>query len=143
MTDSRSELPPRGKKILIVDDDPDVIEYLSSFLEDHDYAVRSAQSTNAALAELGRSRPDAILIDILMPGRSGLDLLLNVRRNPEWAEIPVVVITGHDKILEDDCQSYLGSRENIRGPDGVLGKPVDRNTLLSVLRVVAGEKAGE
>ncbi len=143
MTERTPKTPPRSGKILIVDDDPDVIEYLSSFLEDHDYEVRAARSTNAALAELGRHRPDTILIDILMPGRSGLDLLLNIRRNPEWSDLPVVVITGHDKILEDDCQSYLGSRENVRGPDGVLGKPVDRDTLLSVLRVLAGRQARE
>jgi len=43
------------------------------------------------------------------------------------------VITGNDRLLEDDCQSYLGAHQGVRGPDGVLGKPVDRETLLNVL----------
>ena len=81
-----------------------------------------------------RLRPAAILVDVLMPGRSGLDLLVSLRSDPRWCDIPLVVITGSDKILEDDCQSYLGSHHGVRGPDGVLGKPVDRKTLLAVLR---------
>ena len=45
----------------------------------------------------------------------------------------MVVVTGNDQILEDDCQSYLGSHRDVRGPDGVLSKPIDRNALLAVL----------
>ena len=46
----------------------------------------------------------------------------------------MIVVTGSDKILEDDCQSYLGSHQGVRGPDGVLGKPVDRQALLAILK---------
>jgi CheY-like chemotaxis protein len=78
-------------------------------------------------------RPEVILIDALLPGRSGLDLLVSLRRDPKWSDLPMVVVTGNDTLLEDDCQSYLGAHEGVRGPDGVLGKPVDRETLLRVL----------
>lgn len=121
------------KKILIVDDDPDVLVYLTSFLEDHGHQARSAGDAGRALLVLDGFRPDAILVDVLMPGRSGLDLLVTLRRDPRWQEIPLVVITGMDKILEEDCQSYLLSQHGVRGPDAVLGKPVDPGTLLTVL----------
>ena len=62
------------------------------------------------------------------------DLLVTLRRDPRWQGIPLVVVTGSDKILQDDCQSYLGTHHGVRGPDGVLGKPVDRDTLLAVLK---------
>jgi CheY-like chemotaxis protein len=124
----------RGNKVLVVDDDPDVVEYLSSFLEDNGYRVAAATNAASARAEVARFLPDAVLIDVLMPGRSGLDLLVSLRSDARWRDIPLVVITGSDKILEDDCQSYLGSHHGVRGPDGVLGKPVDRNTLLAVLK---------
>ena len=62
-----------GDKILVVDDDPDIVAYLSSFLEDNGYRVASASSASAALSRVEESPPDAILIDVLMPGRSGLD----------------------------------------------------------------------
>jgi CheY-like chemotaxis protein len=124
----------RGNKILVVDDDPDIVDYLSSFLEDHGYDVASALDSATALSRVGKFRPDAILVDVLMPGRSGLDLLVTLRRDPRWCDIPLVVITGSDRILQDDCQSYLGAHDGVRGPDGVLGKPVDRDTLLAVLK---------
>jgi CheY-like chemotaxis protein len=126
----------KGKKVLVVDDDPDVVTYLSSFLEDNGYEVAAANDSASAREAVARSRPDAVLLDVLMPGRSGLDLLVGLRSDPRWSDIPLVVITGNDKILEDDCQSYLGSHHGVRGPDGVLGKPVDQKTLLSVLKVL-------
>ncbi len=126
----------RMARILVVDDDPDVIDYLSSFLEDEGYAVGVAENASSALTMIEKFRPDAVLIDVLMPGRSGLDLLVTIRQHPGWTDIPLVVVTGSDQILEDDCQSYLGSHHGVRGPDGVLGKPIDLEALLSVLRVV-------
>jgi len=126
----------RGNKILVVDDDPDIVDYLSSFLEDNGYVVDSARDATAAESEIDRFQPDAILIDVLMPGRSGLDLLVRLRQDSRWCDIPLVVVTGMDQILQDDCQSYLGSHHGVRGPDGVLGKPIDRKTLLAVLQIL-------
>ena len=125
-----------GNKVLVVDDDPDVVEYLSSFLEDNGYEVATASDSPSAREAVARFHPDAVLLDVLMPGKSGLDLLVSLRTDPQWRDIPLVVITGSDKILEDDCQSYLGSHHGVRGPDGVLAKPVDRKTLLAVLKVL-------
>jgi two-component system alkaline phosphatase synthesis response regulator PhoP len=121
-------------RVMVVDDDPDIIDYLSFFLEDHGYKVGSANSAAAALSGIDEFHPDVILIDVLMPGRSGLDLLVTLRRDPRWADTPLVVVTGNDQILQDDCQSYLGSHQDVAGPDGVLSKPIDRDTLLAVLK---------
>jgi chemosensory pili system protein ChpA (sensor histidine kinase/response regulator) len=128
-------------RILVVDDDPDIVLYLASFLEDHGYELRTASDSRSALAVLEGFHPDAILVDVLMPGRSGLDLLVTLRRDPRWANLPIVVITGSDRILEDDCQSYLGSHEGIRGPDGVLGKPIDPETMLRIVRHLTTPRA--
>ena len=124
-------------RILVVDDDPDVTEYLASFLEDEGYEVASAGDERAALEEVERASPDAILIDVMLPGRSGLDLLVRLRRDPRWAEIPLVLVTGDDSVLRDECRSYLETHQDVRGPDRVLGKPMERDLLLSVLREVA------
>ncbi len=125
-----------SSRILIVDDDPDIVVYLSSFLEDHGYEPMTAGDSRAALNVLPEFKPDVILVDVMMPGRSGLDLLVQLRRDAQWKDLPIVVITGNDLILEDDCQSYLGAHQGVRGPDGVLGKPVDPGTLLAVIREV-------
>ena len=137
-----------GEKILVVDDDPDIVAYLTSFLEDHDYEVESAGNSRVALSTLKTYQPAVILVDVLMPGRSGLDLLVTLRRDARWHEIPVIIVTGNDQVLEEDCRSYLGSHQDVRGPDGVLGKPIDPPALLAVIRQVlaragTGETAGE
>jgi two-component system sensor histidine kinase/response regulator len=124
-------------RILVVDDDPDVVEYLSSFLEDEGYEVVAARDERSALAEVERSNPDLILIDVMLPGRSGLDLLVRLRRDPRWGGIPLVLVTGDDDVLKDECRSYLETHLDVRGPDRVLGKPMERDLLLSVLREMA------
>ena len=131
-----------GKSVLVVDDDPDIVAYLTSFLEDHGYEARAASDAGRALAVLGGFRPDAILVDVLMPGRSGLDLLVTLRRDPALRGIPLVVVTGMDQLLEDDCQSYLASQAGVAGPDAVLGKPVDGRALLSVLGLLCDGSRG-
>ncbi len=121
-------------RVFVLEDDPDIVDYLSSFLEDEGFQVASANRCSAALVALEDFQPDVVLIDALLPGKSGLEFLVTVRRSERWAKLPLVVVTGNDQLLQDDCQSYLGAHEGVRGPDGVLGKPVDRETLLKVIR---------
>ena len=130
-----------SNRVLVVDDDPDVVVYLTSFLEDNGYETRGASDSARAIAVLDGFHPDAILLDVLMPGRSGLDLLVTLRRDPRWCNICMVLVTGLDQILQDDCQSYLGSRHGIRGPDALLAKPVDPKVLLAILRKLEGDAA--
>lgn len=124
-------------RVLVVDDDPDVVEYLSSFLEDEGYEVVAAQDERSALAQVERSSPDVILIDVMLPGKSGLDLLVRLRRDPRRAEIPLVLVTGDDNVLRDECRSYLETHQDVKGPDHVLGKPMERDLLLSILKGTA------
>jgi len=123
-------------RVLVVDDDPDVIDYLSSFLEDEGFEVQAAGDSETARARLDGFRPDAILIDVMLPGKSGLDLLVSLRRDRKWSGTPLVLVTGDDNVLKDDCRSYLESHQDVRGPDHVLGKPMDRDLILSVLKSI-------
>ena len=122
-----------GARILVVDDEPDITVYLSSFLEDHGYTVVCAEDASVAQEILARYTPDLILIDVMMPGRSGLDLMVTLRRDPRLCEVPLLVVTGNDRVLEDACRSYLRAHAGVRGPDAVLGKPVAREKLLSLV----------
>lgn len=127
------------RRVLIVEDDPDIVDYYSFFLEDEGYEVMSANRCSTAREMMDDFRPEVILIDALLPGKSGLELLVFLRQDPQWSDLPMVVVTGNDTLLEDDCQSYLGAHEGVRGPDGVLGKPVDRETLLAVLQALLND----
>jgi DNA-binding response OmpR family regulator len=128
-------------RVFVLEDDPDIVDYLSSFLEDEGFEVASANRCSTALAALDEFEPEVVLIDALLPGRSGLEFLVTVRRHERWSDLPLVVVTGNDKLLEDDCQSYLGAHDGVRGPDGVLGKPVHLESLLSVIRTLVNGSA--
>lgn len=117
----------------MVDDDQDTSEYLSVLLGDHGYEVRAAEDATAALLQLEEFPADAVIMDVMMPGRSGLDLLVKLRSSPRWNNLRVIVITGNDRVLEDHGKSYLSSHGGVRGPDAVLGKPLNTEALLGVL----------
>lgn len=120
-------------KILVVDDDPDTVVYLSSLLEDHGYLVEGASDADDALELLEHFAPDAMLLDVVMPGRSGMDLLVTIRSDERWAELPLAIVTGHDELLADQGRSYMSSHPGLRGPDAVVGKPIVRDQLLAML----------
>jgi DNA-binding response OmpR family regulator len=125
-------------RVLVVEDDPDIADYITSFLEDEGFLATSASRCSTAHALMNEFRPDIVLIDALLPGKSGLDFLVTLRRDARWSSLPLVIVTGNDMLLEDDCQSYLGAHQGVRGPDGVLGKPVDRSSLVAVIRKLVG-----
>jgi CheY-like chemotaxis protein len=142
MSDPRSaaaEGPAGGggaghRRILVVDDDPDIVDYVRAFLEDHGYEVTTANASTSALQVLEREAVDLVIVDVLMPGRSGLDLLVTLRNDARFRELPIVVLTGSDGVLADGARSYqgLGAR-GVRGPDHVLGKPLQTHELLGTL----------
>lgn len=125
-----------SRRVLVVDDDPDIVDYFGSLLEDDGFEVASANRAATALDEVDRFRPDLVVVDVALPGRSGLDLLVTLRRHPEWRRLPVVVVTGNDVVVQDECQSYLGSYSDVRGPDGILAKPIAADELLSMVRAL-------
>ena len=121
------------KKVLVVDDDQDTWDYLSILLRDNGYDVCTAADEATALSQLEEFQADVVIMDVVMPGSSGLDLLVKLRSSPRWSDLSVIVVTGNDRVLEDHGRSYLSLHKELRGPDAVLGKPVDPETLLRVL----------
>jgi CheY-like chemotaxis protein len=119
------------RRVLVVDDDPDIACYMSTLFEDHGYEVRTADSGSAALAILEEFPADVLIVDVMLAGRSGLDLMVRLRQDPRYANLPIIVVTGNDEVLGDGGRSYMASHEGIRGADRVLGKPVEPEALLS------------
>ncbi len=132
-----SGVPTGRKRVLVVDDDQDTSDYLSVLLGDNGYDVCTAVDEATALSQLEEFPVDTVIMDVIMPGRSGLDLLVKLRSNPRWSDLPVIVITGNDRVLEDHGKSYFSAHKELRGPDVVLGKPVDSEALLRILETEA------
>jgi CheY-like chemotaxis protein len=118
-------------KVLYVDDEPDIREVAAMALElDGDMEVKTASSGPEALALIdGGFRPDAILLDVMMPDMDGPAVLAEVRARPEHATTPVVFITAR-------AQAHELARFISLGAIGVITKPFDPMTLSIELRAV-------
>lgn len=84
-------------RVLIVDDEPAVVQMIGCVLEVRGYEVIGAHDGREALRCMERSRPDLIITDLVMPGMNGLDLCRQVKHDPRWEDIPLVVITSATK----------------------------------------------
>ncbi|HEV8308180.1 MAG TPA: response regulator [Methylomirabilota bacterium] len=84
--------PPQGR-VLVVDDDPQVVDLVRQLLEDEPYEVTAAADGEEALEAVARQRPDVILLDLLMPRLDGFAVIEHLQQDPETRLIPVIVLT--------------------------------------------------
>src|SRR5690606_37446451 len=87
-------------RVLVVDDQPSNLRIISALLSRQGYTVHTAESGEEALQALGKQSADLLLLDMMMPGMDGFELLEEVRRHPDWSSLPVVFLTAaHDRDL--------------------------------------------
>jgi CheY-like chemotaxis protein len=123
---------------VIIDDEPDVTTYLGTMLTDRGWEVRTANAADEGLALVRDHRPDAVLLDLMMPKRGGLSVLIELRRDEELSSVPIVIVSGIQSALDADFRAFL-ARFKYRKPDAFLDKPVDPDELIAVLeRLTAG-----
>ena len=133
------------KTILVVDDEPNVREYLATILVDAGFNVVTAGDGVEALEIIKKSPPDFISLDLIMPKKSGHRLLHELRRNKQWSRIPVLIVTAHarDELGKGDLQDLLDSRV-MSGPGTYLEKPVNPlNYVQSIQRALGIEETKE
>jgi DNA-binding response OmpR family regulator len=82
-----------AKKIMIVDDEPDILFTVGQMLEISGYEVIKAVDGDDCLKKLDEVRPDLVLLDIMMPGMNGWDVAAKIKENPRWSDIPIVFVT--------------------------------------------------
>src|SRR5260370_13949283 len=113
----RPPLRRRAQRILVVDDNLDILLITGECLRPGHYAVRTAGSAEAAEEMIRRGPPDLILLDVILPGRSGYELCRELKDNPATRLIPVIMITG----LSDRGDRVRGLES---GADEFLSKPI-------------------
>jgi len=138
---------PADKTVLVVDDEPNVREYLTMILQDAGFNVVEAGDGREALELVRETPPDFISLDLIMPNMSGHKLLYELRRDKDLARIPVVVVTAHagDEMGKEDLQDLLDNRM-ISGPGTYLEKPVNPRNYVQCVKRALGleiEDAGE
>jgi CheY-like chemotaxis protein len=129
------------KRIMVIDDEPDIRLYLGAAVEDAGYES-VAYEGGPILQEVEARRPDLIVLDIMMPGRSGMSMYRALRTSPEYGKIPVVVVTGmsSEKEFAADMFRRLVPDQSIPPPDAFLEKPV---AVAAFERVIRGLLEGE
>jgi len=114
-----------GRRILVVDDEPDVRTFLTAVLEDNGATVFAAADGDECLALARKERPDLITLDLSMPGMDGGKVFDAIRRDPALAKIPVCIITG-----KPELRKLIYGRD-VPPPEGYLDKPVNEETLVT------------
>jgi CheY-like chemotaxis protein len=115
-------------KVLVVDDDPEIVTFLSTLLELEGIESSVATSAAAALEQLQQGAPDLVLLDIAMPDRDGIDLCKELKSDPRTAEVPVFVVSARPGKDVVERALAAGAEEFIR-------KPFENAELISRIRI--------
>jgi len=121
-------------KILVVDDEQDIIELISSNLQHEGYTVIPATTGEDALESLRTTKPDLIVLDLMLPGIQGLDVCRQVRALPEHADIPILILSAKGT----EVDRILGLE---MGADDYMTKPFSVRELVSRIRVALRKTA--
>ncbi len=117
--------------ILVVDDEEDILQYLLEVFQDNDMEAIGVSDVKTASVEVLKRPPALILLDIMMPGHSGLHFYRAIRENPGTAEIPILFISGYSKAEDFGTFQVPGMEGFELGPsDGFLEKPIKVPNLL-------------
>lgn len=118
---------PLSGRVLVVDDDPEIVTFLCTLLELEGLQASVATSATAALEQLRHARPSLVLLDIAMPGQDGLELCRALKRDPTTREVPVFVISARPgrEVVE---------RALAAGAEVFIRKPFENHELIEKIR---------
>jgi DNA-binding response OmpR family regulator len=122
------------RKILVVDDEPDVVRYLTVLLENNGFAAIGAVDGREGFDMASAEKPDLIILDISMPKESGIKMYRRLHDSKELSGIPVVMLTG----VSREFERFISSRTLVKPPAAYFEKPVDDLELVGKIRELIG-----
>ena len=123
------------KKILVVEDEQDVLTYLTALFQDNGYNTVSAVDGVEALEKARSEKPDLISLDIVMPDQSGVRTYRQYKKDDELKDIPVIIVTA----LGDSMRRFLKRLGGFPEPEGFMAKPIDKEKLLKMVADLLSE----
>lgn len=121
-----------SKKILIVDDDPNIVISLEFLMKREGFAVAVAMDGEAALQSMAEHAPDLVLLDIMMPKKDGYEVCQQIRATPAWDNVKVVMVTAKGRDTER-------SKGLAMGADAYVTKPFSTKDLAQQVRQLLGD----
>ena len=147
------------KKVLVVDDDENTRRFLSVALEENGFEAITAEDGDDGFKKVEESIPDLILLDVMMPKKTGFSLFKQLRRKDEFKHIPVIMLTGVAGILEEEDTAAEGDtfespfdslrdslrtaitkmrEEGVVKPERFIDKPIDPEELIEAVTELIG-----
>jgi len=116
-----------GKRVLVIDDEPALVDLVRTWLESKDYEVISAYNGIEGLREAIGKEPAVVILDLMMPGMDGFEVLTRLRREPKTRETPVIILTA-----KRDTECLFRAKE--LGSTDYMMKPFSLRDLLKLVR---------
>ena len=120
-----------GKTVVLVEDEPNIIEAISFILSRGGWGVHTHSNGDTALAALESKAPDLIVLDVMLPGRSGFDILRDIRSHKTLGETPVMMLTARGQTKDRERAMELGASL-------FMTKPFSNSDVLAAVRELAG-----
>jgi CheY-like chemotaxis protein len=125
----------QAKKILIVDDEPDVVSYLEMVLRDSGYETMSASDGKEGMEMVRSQKPDLVTLDISMPQASGTRFYKEIKTDSDLAPIPVIIVTAVTGYGGDPYayKNFISHRKLVAPPEGFFPKPINREEFVAAV----------
>lgn len=120
-------------RVLVVDDEPNIVLSLEFLMEQAGFDVVTAQDGEQALEQVNSTTPDLLLLDISLPGMSGFDVLERLRGQQATAHLPIIMLTAHGRDVEREKGMALGA-------DDYITKPFSTQTLVEKVQALLTEE---
>lgn len=129
----RASVRKEQYRIFVVDDDPEVVKFVTLFLENAEHTVRSAEGAMEGLSQIKQFRPDMILVDLMLPGLNGLDFCREVRRQSDFAHMKIIMMSVRQ-------EAYWTAEVLGAGADSFIMKPLNPETIVTQIEQVMANK---
>jgi two-component system, OmpR family, alkaline phosphatase synthesis response regulator PhoP len=120
------------KLILVVDDDPDLVEAVSMKLENESYRVAKAYDGNEAWQKIKEERPSLIVLDVMMPEKDGYTVCREIKSDPDFRDISVILLTAVGEAVPSTNYTHMDGKTALA--DDFIPKPIDMDELMEIIK---------
>jgi two-component system alkaline phosphatase synthesis response regulator PhoP len=124
------------KLVLVVDDDPDLVEAVSLKLESEDFRVSKAYDGVQAWQKIKEERPDLIILDVMMPKKNGYQVCDEIKKDPEYKDITVVLLTAVGDAVTSTSYTHWDGKTALA--EEFIPKPIDLDNLMDIIKDYLG-----
>lgn len=121
-----------GRRVLLIEDEPNIIEAISFILSRDGWTVHAHQDGATAAEKVRTSAPEMVILDAMLPGRSGFDILHELRQSAEFSALPVLMLTARAQAKDRERAMSLGATQ-------YMTKPFSNAEILSAVRALVGD----